>query len=102
MTASDTHHHFDLMPAIHLYRELASAPADRHQVLSRDNNFALGDDDAVDCPAVDNAGDSAAQISSYDIVHDVSRQADNVRARRFSVDHTHLDGPPHAANANCG
>lgn len=95
MTRADRYHHFDLMPAVHLDREFAGRSSDRHQMLSCDHNLALRDEDATDCPAVDNAGDPASQVSADHVVHDVSRQADNVRAQRFSVVHSHSGSPPH-------
>lgn len=89
MASPNCHHQFHLMPFVHLGREVARGPADWHQVLSCDDNFALRNDNAIDCSAIDDAGNSAAQISSDYLIHDISRQADNVRQWRLGVEQTH-------------
>lgn len=80
-----------LHSAVDLYGEVARGLADRQQVVSRYHDLALRDQNAVDGSAIDDGCDAAAHISADHRVHNVSRQADNVRVTRFCVDHSHFE-----------
>lgn len=100
MTPANRLQHHDLMPAINLRREVAGRAAQRQQMRRSDNNFALGNAKAVDGPTVYDADDSGSEVSANRRIHDVVRQANHVRHRRLSVQHSHSQPLPHKVRAS--
>lgn len=101
MTPPEGLQHFRLMSLPHLGGECDGRSTDRQQPLRRDDDLAHGGDDSVDRSAVDDAGESVAQISSLHLVDYVDRQAGSVRVSRFGIDQCHVK-PPQRARGQYG
>lgn len=83
----------ELHTSMHLHGEVAGGFPNRDQVKRRDQYFTLRHNYSVLAPAIDDAGEPAAQISSNNRVHYVGWQSGNARQRRFSVANSHVDFP---------
>lgn len=101
MTRPGRVHQLYLLPLEHLGGELARVSSDLQEVMSCDNDLADGYNHAVDRPTIQDAGDAAPQIASYDRVHHIGGQAEYVRAKRFSVDHSHCETPATSLSFLC-
>lgn len=75
--------------ALNLQREIACGSSDQNKIVNRDDDLALGHDDAIDCSAVDDAGDPAPEVSAGHRVYNVSGQDNSAREARTVVQHGH-------------
>lgn len=83
-----------LVSSINFDRKIARCLADRQEVFCGDYYFALRNENAVDCPAVDDTGDAIAEVSPDNGVYNVSAQTGNVRQRwRLGVEQFHMNFP---------
>lgn len=76
-------HLCQLLPSMHFQREVAGTFADGDHVLCGDHHLDLGNDQSVDRPAVDNAGDSVPQIAADDCIDHESLQSCDVHQKRW-------------------
>lgn len=92
MTCGAAVHHF---LNEHGLRTVAQAVCDVDQFSSLYQNLELRDQQPVDVSVVDNAHQSIAEVMTERGVYVEKRQANNVRAKRFSSIRIHFDFPRH-------
>ena len=89
----------------HLFRKyflgiVAQASRDGEQFSSLHQHLELRDKNSIDASVIDDTHQTVAEMSGERRVYVENRQADNVRARRFSSKRTHTEIPRSLAGAD--